>query len=92
MPPGGDGFYYLCTFLLVHDGELGRFEIQFNEQAVCTARAEQIGTTTDEINTSCSAIVYGTEGKKFNFSFWFNILIICFQTLMICPYCYLSFE
>ena len=30
MPPGGDGFYYLCTFLLVNDGELGRFDIRLN--------------------------------------------------------------
>ena len=28
MPPGGEGLYYVSTVLLVHDGELGRFEIQ----------------------------------------------------------------
>ena len=68
VPPGGEGFYYLSTYLLVQDGEYGHFDIEFNGEKVCTAYAEQRGTTTDEITTSCSAIVYGTEGKKLNVS------------------------
>ena len=75
MLPGGDGFYYFSTFLLVNDGELGRFEIKFNGETVCYAHAEQRGTTTDEINTSCSAIVYGTEGKKLNVSYFLGAMI-----------------
>ena len=63
MPPGGDGFYYFSTYLLVHDGERGSFEMQFNGEVVCMAHSEQTDTTTDETNTSCGAIVYGTEGK-----------------------------
>ena len=70
MPPGGEGFYYLSTYLLIQDGELGAFDIRFNEELVCTAHAEQIGTTTDEITISCSAIVLGTEGKMSNFSYF----------------------
>ena len=70
MPPGGDGFYYLTMYLLVQDGEIGSFDIRFNGEMVCYAHATQFGTTTDEITTSCSAIVYGTEGKKSNFSYF----------------------
>ena len=74
MPPGGEGFYYLTTYLLVQDGELGYFDIEFNGEMICEAYAEQIGTTTDEITTSCSGIVYGTEGKKLNFSLFLQLL------------------
>ena len=73
VPPGGDGFYYLSTFLLIQDGEYGNFQIEFNEEMICTALATQWGTTSDEITTSCSAIVYGTEGKKFNFCYCFYV-------------------
>ena len=64
VPFGGDGYYYFSTYLLVQDGEVGRFDIRFNGEMVCYAHATQTGTTTDEITTSCSAVVYGTEGKK----------------------------
>ena len=64
MPPGGDGFYYFSTYLLIHDGERGSFEVQFNGEVVCMAHSEQTDTTTDETNTSCGAIVYGTEGNE----------------------------
>ena len=65
VPPGADGFYYLSTYLLVEDGEFAEFGIRFNGEILCLAFAQQIGTTTDEITTSCSAIIYGTEGKNF---------------------------
>ena len=70
VPPGGDGYYYLTTYLTIQDGEYGAFDIRFNGEMVCLALATQIGTTTDEITTSCSAVVYGTEGKMSNFSFF----------------------
>ena len=64
MPPGGDGFYYLSTFLLHQADEYAVFDIEFNGERVCTAFAEQRETTNDEITASCSAIVDANEGKK----------------------------
>ena len=75
VPSGGDGYYYLTTYLLVQDGELARFDIRFNGEMMCYAHAEQIGTTTDEITTSCSAIVYGTEGKMSNFFYFLCAMV-----------------
>ena len=70
MPPCGDGFYYFSTYLVVEDGEFGRFDIQFNGESVCSAQATQTGTTTDEITTSCSAIVDAMEvGSYFSLVF-----------------------
>ena len=70
MPPGGDGFYYFSTYLLVESGEMGRFDIEFNGEIVCTAYAEQRDMPSDDIGTSCSAIVYANEGKKLNVSYY----------------------
>ena len=67
VPPGGAGFYYLSTFLLVHDEETAYFDIEFNGEVVCGAFAQQISTITDEITTSCSAIVDANEGTEFMF-------------------------
>ena len=89
MPPGGEGFYYFSTYLLVQDAEYGRFAIQFNGVSICYAHAQQTGTTTDEINTSCSAVLYGTEGKKFNFLSPFQCFDNFLVTLEIGPYWYL---
>ena len=66
MPPGGDGFYYFSTYLLVQNGEFGLFDIEFNGEIVCTAYALQRETTNDEIGTACSGIAYVNEGKKSN--------------------------
>ena len=63
MPPGGDGFYYFSTYLLVHAGEFESFSIEINEEVICTAHAEQREATYDESTTSCSAVAFGTEGK-----------------------------
>ena len=78
MPPGGDGFYYFSTYLLVQSGELGRFDIEFNGEMICEAYAEQREMTNDDIGTSCSAIASANEGKKLNFSFFFNIIMSVF--------------
>ena len=77
MPPGGDGFYYFSTYLLVSSSELGRFEIEFNGDTVCTAYAEHTELTTDNIGTSCSGIAYANEGRRSNVSYFlFNVLIV----------------
>ena len=64
VPAGGDGFYYFSMYFLINDGEGGLFDMELNEELFCTAYAEQIGTTVDEITTSCSAIAHVSEGKK----------------------------
>ena len=63
VPPGGDGFYYFSVYLLVQDAETGSFEIQLNGEVVCMAHSQQTDSTTDETNTSCGAVAFGTEGK-----------------------------
>ena len=63
MSPGGDGFYYFSAYLLVQDGEYGRFDIEFKGEMICEAYAENLDTTDDATTTSCSAVVYAAEGK-----------------------------
>ena len=61
MPPGGDGFYYFSTYLLIQGGDYGFFDIQIEDDTLCTAR-------TDEDDSSyvgqaaCSAATYVSEG------------------------------
>ena len=40
VPPGGDGFYYFSTYLLVVGGEWGDFEIQINGEMLCSTLFE----------------------------------------------------
>ena len=69
MPPGGDGFYYFATYLVVDDGESGRFDIQINEETICTAFADQSDTVNNDENTSCHGVAYVVEGTKLNLHF-----------------------
>ena len=62
MPPGGNGFYYFSTYLLVDDGESGTFGIELNGGIICTAYADQTDTVSNDENTSCSAAAYVVEG------------------------------
>ena len=62
MPPSGDGFYYFSTYLVVDDDEYGRFDMQLNEETICTAFADQTDTVNNDENTSCHAAAYVTEG------------------------------
>ena len=36
MPSGGDGVYYLSTYLLVDIGEGGRFDMRLNDDIICS--------------------------------------------------------
>ena len=64
MPPEGDGFYYFSTYLVVDDGESGIFDIQLNDEAICTAFADQTGSAVNDENTSCNAAAYVVEGAS----------------------------
>ena len=93
VPPGGDGFYYLSTYLVVDDGENGRFDIQLNEETICTAFADQIDTVNNDENTSCHAVAYITEGanlicirflNKITFFLDFGLCILFFHIMFLC--------
>ena len=63
VPPGGDGFYYLSTYLVVNAGKFGRFDIMFvNNTLLCTAYTEQMGTN-DRGQAACSVIFAFSEGE-----------------------------
>ena len=61
MPPGGDGFYYFTTYVLVEAGKYGHFEIELNDTLLCTAFSEVQQTSQDDGPTSCSAVTYARE-------------------------------
>ena len=96
VPPGGDGFYYFSAYLVVEDRESGVFDIELNDETICTAFAQQIDTLNNEENTSCNAAVYVTEGAslihlffKITFSLLFGLCIIFF--ILYCLYECLTF-
>ena len=62
VPPGGDGFYYFSVFFFVQNGEEGYFDIQINEEVLCTAQTDQTDTPNNEGQAVCSAATYATEG------------------------------
>ena len=75
VPPGGDGFYYFSVYLLVLQSHVTVFDIAINEQIICTAYAEQLSSSDDE-NTSCTAVSYAAEGVTNHLSFSCSLLII----------------
>ena len=66
MPPGGDGYYYFFVYLVVRADEYGYFDIELNEEIICTAFADQQNTAVNDGPTSCSAIAYVAEGNMLN--------------------------
>ena len=64
VPPGGDGLYYFSVYLRVRQNEVGRFDIEFNGEVICTTYAENLNTTSDETTTSCSGVASVSEGKN----------------------------
>ena len=66
MPPGGDGYYYFFVYLVVVASEYGIFDMELNEEVICTALADQQDATYNDGPTSCGAIAYVVEGKRLN--------------------------
>ena len=65
MPPGGDGFYYFSTFLVVTYYEYGIFDIQINGENLCTAYTDLQGAPEPNPGqAACSGAAYVTEGKN----------------------------
>ena len=62
MPPGGDGFYYFSTYLIVFFEEYGYFDIEINGELMCTAYTNQ-GSSSNGL-ASCNVFAFATEGKS----------------------------
>ena len=62
VPPGGEDFYYFSVFFLVYYDEWARFDIEINEEVLCTAQKDQSETTNDAGQAACSAATYANEG------------------------------
>ena len=62
VPPGGDGFYYFSTYLLVDNGEWARCEIRVNGLRLCTAYTDQGDSPGDEGQEACSGAYYASAG------------------------------
>ncbi len=62
VPSGGDGLYYLNTYLLVQAGEVGDFNIQVNGEVLCTAYGDG-DSASDYSQATCSGLVQLTEGN-----------------------------
>ena len=73
VSPGGDGFYYFSVYLLVLQSHVTVFDIEINGQIICTAYAEQLSSSDDE-NTSCTAVSYAAEGATNHLSLSCSLL------------------
>ena len=62
FPPGGDGYYYLSTYLLGDDREVNGFDIEINGVVQCTVRVEQEDDINDYPQASCSAAIFAAGG------------------------------
>ena len=65
MPPGGDGMYFVSTFLLVYYAEYGRFDMRANDDVICTAVGDHDndGGLNDHSQAACTAMVAVTAGN-----------------------------
>ena len=63
VPSGGDGFYYFSVFLVVINGEYGRFDIQINGETFCSPYTDQQGSPGDPGQAACGATTYASAGS-----------------------------
>ena len=64
MPPGGDGVYYFSIYLYVDDGEHGQFDMELNDDVICTTRPDQNSNgANDYAPGSCSVVVDVVAGN-----------------------------
>ena len=63
MPPGGDGVYYLSTYLLVYNRESAIFDKTLNDDIICSTRPDH-AELNDFAAGSCSAVVDVVAGDK----------------------------
>ena len=79
VPPGGDGYYYFSTYLVVNHLEYGAFDIVINGERLCTAYTEQQVTYQfDPGQAACSGAVYVTEGTTVFLRIFFERKVIVY--------------
>ena len=63
VPHGGDGFYYFSVYLYVHGGITAGFNVELNDQLICTVFSDlSESAISDSERTSCSGVTYAIEG------------------------------
>ena len=66
VPSGGDGVYYFSTYVLVDQGEAGRFDMRLNDDVICTTDPDHNNNGAGDFAPgSCSAVVDVVAGKQF---------------------------
>ena len=67
-PPGGDGFYYFSTYVLVQAGELGRFDMTLNDDGICSSYSDHNNNGANDFAPgSCNAVVNAVTGNVYIF-------------------------
>ena len=63
VPPGGDGFYYFSVYLTTNSIESAYFDVEVNEQRLCSAVGDlnEMTSSGDEIVASCNGIAEMVE-------------------------------
>ena len=84
MPPGGDGFFYFSTYLVVPGGEDNVFAIQIDNNILCIAYTDEDDNPFQR-QSGCNAVTFATEGtmlchyfKLNDTGFRFPVTIKCF--------------
>lgn len=78
VPSGGAGLYYFSIYLLVGNGEYGRFSIRVNAEILCTAYGDESSNSgNDQPQATCSGLFLLLEGMSSkhsnpwpSFEFW----------------------
>ncbi len=64
VPPGGDGLYYLSTYLVLLTGKQANFDMTINAQKLCTAAGDATnGDVSESPGASCSGMARLAEGQ-----------------------------
>lgn len=83
VPVGGDGLYYISSHLAFASGEIGIFDVELNEEVICTTVGDFTeSAATDSSQGTCGAVVDLNEGRSI--FFWvglclLNLFFLCTQ-------------
>ena len=67
VPLGGNGVYYLSTYVSVSPGEAARFDMRLNDVVICSIYPDHSESAeTDVAPGSCSAVVDVIAGDVFS--------------------------
>ena len=62
VPTGGDGYYYFSVYFTLKGRHNGVFQLNINEQNICTVIVYTLQTD-DFGQSSCGGVIYAEEGK-----------------------------